>query len=59
MRTGRPSYPWIGAIGTALVGSLIAWVAWVIISDAPFIMSVPHPEGRFGHPVGGYAFQLN
>ena len=58
LRTGRSSYPWLGAIGVALVGSLIAWVVWMIIGDAPFSMSVPHPEGRFGHPVGGYAVSI-
>ena len=58
LRTGRPSYPWLGAIGVAIAGSLLAWIVWVVIGDAPLVMSVPHPEGRFGHPVGGYSISI-
>ena len=58
LRTGRPSYPWLGAIGVAIAGSLLAWLVWVAIGDAPFVMSIPHPEGRFGHPVGGYSISI-
>lgn len=57
-RTGRSSYPWLGAIGVVIVGSLVAWLVWVAIGDAPYVMSVPHPEGRFGHPVGGYTISI-
>ena len=58
VRTGQPSYPWLGALGVVVVGSIVAWLVWVIIGDAPFVMSVPHPEGRFGHPVGGYTISI-
>ena len=51
--TGRPSYPWLGAIGVALAGSVVAWVVFVAVAEAPFVMSVPQPEGRFGHLQGG------
>ena len=57
-RTGRPSYPWLGASGVFIAGSCVAWLVWVVIGDAPYIMSVPHPEGRFGHPVGGYTISI-
>ena len=57
-RTGRPSYPWLGASGVFIAGSCVAWLVWVAIGDAPYIMSVPHPEGRFGHPVGGYTISI-
>ena len=57
-RTGNSSYPWLGAIGVVIVGSLVAWLVWVAIGDAPYVMSVPHPEGRFGHPVGGYTISI-
>ena len=58
LRTGRPSYPWLGAIGVAVAGAILAWIVWVAIGDAPFVMSIPHPEGRFGHPVGGYSISI-
>ena len=58
LRTGRTSYPWLGAIGVAVAGAILAWIVWVVIGDAPLVMSVPHPEGRFGHPVGGYAISI-
>ncbi len=57
-RTGRPSYPWLGAIGVIIAGSLVAWLVWVAIGDAPYVMSVPAPEGRFGHPAGGYTISI-
>ncbi len=57
-RTGQPSYPWLGAIGVAFAGAVVAWIVWVVIGNAPFVMSVPHPEGRFGHPVGGYSVSI-
>ncbi|MCY4437613.1 MAG: ABC transporter permease subunit [Chloroflexi bacterium] len=57
-RTGRPSYPWLGASGVFIAGSCVAWLVWVAIGDAPYVMSVPHPEGRFGHPVGGYTISI-
>lgn len=56
--TGRPSYPWLGLIGVVVVGSLVAWLVWIAIGDAPYVLSVPHPEGRFGHPVGGYTISI-
>ena len=57
-RTGRPSYPWLGLFGVVIAGSLAAWLVWVAIGNAPYVMSVPHPEGRFGHPVGGYTISI-
>ena len=57
-RTGRPSYPWLGLFGVVIAGSLAAWLVWVAIGNAPYVMSVPNPEGRFGHPVGGYTISI-
>ncbi len=57
-RTGKPSYPWLGSIGVVAAGALVAWLVWVAIGDAPFVMSVPEPEGRFGHPAGGYTISI-
>ncbi len=57
-RTGQPSYPWLGAIGVVFAGAVVAWIVWIVIGNAPFVMSVPHPEGRFGHPEGGYSISI-
>ena len=57
-RTGRPSYPWLGAIGVVAGGAIVAWLVWIAIGDAPFVMSVPEPAGRFGHPAGGYTISI-
>ncbi len=51
---GRPSYPFVlGCVAT--VG--IAAIAWLVLSgifgDAPFSISMPAPEGRFGRIDGG------
>ena len=57
-RTGQQSYPWLGAVGVALAGAVVAWIVWVVIGNAPFVMSIPQPEGRFGHPEGGYSISI-
>ena len=52
--TGRPSYPFVFGCA-ATVG--IAAIAWLILSgifgDAPFSVSTPAPQGRFGRIDGG------
>ena len=52
--TGRPSYPFVFGCA-ATVG--IAAVAWLVLSgiagDAPYSISTPAPEGRFGRIDGG------
>ena len=52
--TGRPSYPFVFGC-TATVG--IAAIAWLVLSgfygDAPFSVSTPAPQGRFGRIDGG------
>ena len=49
-RTGRLSYPLIAATAVAVAVGAVAWVA---VGDAPFVVSVPHPEGRFGRLADG------
>ena len=53
-RTGRPSYPLVGGYGSAI---LLVCVSWLVVSqasgDAPFFLSSPEPEGRFGRIEGG------
>ena len=52
--TGRPSYPFV--IGCAVAVS-IATITWLVLSgifgDAPFSISTPAPQGRFGRIDGG------
>lgn len=54
-RTGRSGYPLIYG---ALVAFLIGAVAWLVLSlisgSAPFFVSVPEPQGRFGNIMGGF-----
>ena len=52
--TGRPSYPFVfGCVAT--VG--VAAIAWLVVSgiygEAPFSVSTPAPQGRFGRIDGG------
>ena len=52
--TGRPSYPFVFGCA-ATVG--IAAIAWLVLSgfygEAPFSVSTPAPQGRFGRIDGG------
>ena len=53
--TGQRSYPLLGGLAAAVV---IGAVAWVVISlawgGAPYVITTPHPEGRFGRIEGGF-----
>ena len=52
--TGRPSYPLVFGCAAAIG---LAAIAWLILSgvfgDAPFSISMPAPQGRFGRIDGG------
>ena len=52
--TGRSSYPVLAGFVTAV---FLAAVAWMLLSstagDAPFVISTPEPQGRFGRISGG------
>ena len=55
VRTGQASYPvLVGASVTVLLGA----VTWVVVSlavgDAPYYISSPEPQGRFGRIDGGF-----
>ncbi len=50
LRTGRPSYPLIWAVGVAVV---IGAGAWFAVGGTPLVVDLPHPEGRFGRLQGG------
>ena len=53
--TGKSSYPLISGCGVAIVAGAAAWVMIMAASgQAPFIVSMPAPEGRFGRIAGGF-----
>ena len=55
INTGQRSYPLLGALATAVVIGAIAWVVISLVAGAsPFIITSPHPEGRFGRIEGGF-----
>ena len=53
--TGKSTYPFISGVAATL---LIGAAAWLLLSfiagEAPFAVSVPGPEGRFGRIAGGF-----
>ena len=55
INTGQRSYPLLGALATAVVIGAIAWVVISLVAGAsPFVITSPHPEGRFGRIEGGF-----
>ncbi len=54
-RTGQSGYPLIyGALATVIIAA-VGWLALSFASgSAPFFVSVPEPQGRFGNIVGGF-----
>ena len=53
--TGKASYPVVYGCGVAIVTGAAAWVIVMASSgQAPFVISVPAPEGRFGRIGGGF-----
>ena len=55
IRTGLTSYPLTGAAATAVLLGAIAWVlVSVTAGDAPYYISSPTLEGRFGSINGGF-----
>ena len=53
--TGQASYPVVYGFAVAIAGGAIAWIVVMIANgQAPFTISVPAPEGRFGRIGGGF-----
>ena len=53
-KTGRASYPLLAGYGSAAFLVVASWLAVTQVSgDAPFVISSPEPEGRFGRIAGG------
>ncbi len=54
-RSGRPSYPLLGGLAAAALLGAISWVAvGLAAGDAPYVITSPAPEGRFGRISGGF-----
>ena len=54
LRTGRSSYPVYGGLAAAVFLGALAWLAvGLAAGEAPFAMSFPEPQGRFGRLSGG------
>jgi general L-amino acid transport system permease protein len=53
--TGQASYPVVYGCSVAIGVSAVAWVIIMVANgQAPFTVSVPAPEGRFGRIGGGF-----
>ena len=53
--TGQASYPVIAGFATAVVVGAVAWLIIGFSGDgAPFVVSQPEPQGRFGRIAGGF-----
>ncbi len=54
VRTGQPSYPILSGCLAALVLGAVAWILITAVTDtAPFEITYPAPQGRFGRISGG------
>ncbi len=56
--TGRDSYPLVVGCCVAILVGIVAWLAArAVFGEAPFSVSVPEPQGRFGRISGGFTAQ--
>ena len=52
--TGRASYPVLAGTAVVVATGFAAWAVLALIAgDAPFVMTAPEPQGRFGRIAGG------
>ncbi len=57
-RTGQVSYPLLGRCAATVVIGVVAWLAVsAFYGDAPYIISSPEPQGRFGRISGGFTIR--
>ena len=55
LETGKASYPAVAGWATALVAGTMAWlVLGALAGEAPFVITTPEPQGRFGRISGGF-----
>ncbi len=53
--TGRKSYPLMSGVAAAVLIGAISWlVVSLVAGDAPFFISSPEPQGRFGRIADGF-----
>ena len=56
--TGKSSYPLLTG---CVLAAVLAAVSWLVVSavagEAPFLISPPEPQGRFGHIGGGFTIR--
>ena len=53
--TGKVSYPVIYGCATAIAVGAVAWVVLTAVAGvAPFVVSIPAPQGTFGRIAGGF-----
>ena len=54
-QTGQASYPLLGGAATVVLLGAISWlVVSFAVGDAPYYLSSPEPQGRFGRIAGGF-----
>ena len=53
-RTGQRSYPVMAGAVTAIVAGAIAWLVVSLAIEAPFYITSPEAQGRFGRISGGF-----
>ncbi len=51
--TGKPSYPLLSGIAVAVAIGAAAWFLLSAAGGAPFVLTAPEPQGRFGRIGGG------
>ena len=53
--TGKTSYPVLYGFGVTVALGAVSWIIIMVVNgQAPFTISVPAPEGRFGRISGGF-----
>ena len=53
--TGQRSYPLTGGLAVAVIIGALSWIIISLVTgDSPYVISSPHPEGRFGRINDGF-----
>ena len=56
--TGKSSYPLLTGCILAVVLAAVSWlIVGAVAGEAPFVISPPEPQGRFGHIGGGFTIR--
>ena len=54
LHTGQRSYPLVTGLATAIVLGAISWIVVSLAAEAPYHITSPEPQGRFGRINGGF-----